>query len=310
MEQFVTLATADKKQEFNLPLTIQTIETVFQLKDVYLTTPEGRVISDLNKLESGKLYRVVGEQKGSKTSDTSAKLEESVQAVLESQQRLEKRLLSVTKDIIKQKRARLDVWTPSKRSLTESISFKNALLEYYERREPPSNINCMVLGKPYAHDKVKASHIWKHATHGKDMDCFGLSADDLSNPRNGLLLAEPLELAFDSKQACFYFDPFSTQLKFVVLDPQLLANKKPIEPNGYGLLTWGDVDGKPLLYPKGKEPFKRLLSWHAYCSFKCAKALGWIDQTKYQLFKDYHKLSETALYPEDENDFELQSEVS
>jgi len=68
----------------------------------------------------------------------------------------EKLLHIVAKELVLQRRKRLDVWTPSKRSRSEQQEFKTGLVNFYDRedRDNHGNIFCMVLNRSYSRDKV------------------------------------------------------------------------------------------------------------------------------------------------------------
>lgn len=103
-----------------------------------------------------------------------------------------------------------DNWRASQRTKTEQGDFKDALVNYYDRGDPqnPGNIFCMVLNWSYPPPSVKASHICKHADPSK-MLLYGLQPSDINSERNGLLLAESFESAFDVKRVCFVMNKFS-----------------------------------------------------------------------------------------------------
>jgi len=170
-----------------------------------------------------------------------------------------------------------------------------------QRDDPkdPNMLFCMVLNRGYPRVNIRAAHIWKHATHGEGLEEFQLDASDISSERNGFLLAEAIEGAFDSKQLCFLYNPLQQNLVCCVLDPSILENY--VTPST--TTKFRDIDGKPLVHPPGCMPFRRLLSWHAQCSFNVALRRKWIDDTKFQTFKDFHSLSEGASIP-DFNDIE------
>lgn len=149
----------------------------------------------------------------------------------------------------------------------------------------------MVLNKAYERSKIRASHIWKYATHGRDLDEFGLQTDDVSSPRNGLLLAESIEMAFAHKQVCFYYDPFRKKLCVKVLDPSLLDQL--VSPSIS--IFFKDIDGAVLRTPDDNHhiPFRRLLNFHAKLAFAEAVTRKWINSTEAQL-EDFFHLSDAG----------------
>jgi len=148
----------------------------------------------------------------------------------------------------------------------------------------------MVLNKFLPRAFVRASHIWKRSTNGLDLDEFGLRPTDVHSCRNGLLLCEPIEQAFDVKDVCFLYDPFQQYIYLKVLNPSLLDNDVSSREK------FKDLDGKRLLYPEGNIPFRRLLNWHAKLSYANAQACGWIPND--EVIQNYFQLSEVASLPE------------
>jgi hypothetical protein len=59
---------------------------------------------------------------------------------------------------------------------------------------------------------------------------------------------------------------------------------------------FADIDGAVLQTPRGNIPYRRLLSFHARCSYKYAKDKGWINST--DTFQEYFDLSEGASNPD------------
>eukprot|EP00604_Paraphysomonas_vestita_P003331 CAMPEP_0174818550 /NCGR_PEP_ID=MMETSP1107-20130205/1279_1 /TAXON_ID=36770 /ORGANISM="Paraphysomonas vestita, Strain GFlagA" /LENGTH=53 /DNA_ID=CAMNT_0016030559 /DNA_START=612 /DNA_END=770 /DNA_ORIENTATION=+ len=45
---------------------------------------------------------------------------------------------------------------------------------------------------------------------------------DIDHVRNGLLLLDPIEQAFDRKDICFLYDPLTNELIAKVLNPSLM----------------------------------------------------------------------------------------
>jgi hypothetical protein len=80
-------------------------------------------------------------------------------------------------------------------SLEESESFKDSLIDFYDREDPNGNGNleCMVLDQYFPRNEVIAAHIWKRSTNGFGLDEFNLTHADLSNPRHGLLLCKKMK---------------------------------------------------------------------------------------------------------------------
>ncbi len=201
----------------------------------------------------------------------------------------------IANEVSIQHRLRLDVWTDSKRSVVEQSEFKERLISFYERGHPKdkSMVRCMIMDKYFCRSIVVAAHIWKYCTQGVGLEEFGLKASDVSCERNGLILCKSIEEAFDAKRVCFLInrlDPSKIILK--VLDPSLLSNYVVSSHPS----TFNDIDGKMLRHPEGNIPFRRILDWHAKCSYSSAKIRGWIDTT--ETFDDFFDMSIGASIPD------------
>ena len=206
-------------------------------------------------------------------------------------------------------RTRMDKWTSSKRSREESTDFKNNLITFYDCAHPtdPNQIKCMVLNQYFPKSTVIASHIWKFCTEGDGLTEFKLEPADLNSNRNGLLLCDAIEKAFDVKGLCFLIDRIRSEELFIkVLDPKLktksvLPPTVPPTPSP----TFNDIDGYqlhcPFTYPSdpslGKNlPFRRILDFHAKCSYEKAINKGWVAPS--ETFDDFFDMSVGASIPD------------
>ncbi len=191
-----------------------------------------------------------------------------------------------------------DIWTETgPRDRKEQEIFKNELLIYYKRSGFfTSKVRCMVTNEWHNRKKVIGGHLWMSKTRGKGLPKFGLAFSDLMSPRNGLLMLEPIENAFDSKYLCFLYNPLggdnSQNFIVKVLNPGLMDQVI----SGTTKL-FRHIDGAILQHPKDRFPFRRILSFHAKCSFKLALNKGWITPEEFQNFQDYFNISETASNP-------------
>lgn len=211
-----------------------------------------------------------------------------------------KKIEFVAKEVVIQHRMRLDIWTESKRSKEEQPAFKDALIAFYQRQHPsdPHLLKCMVLDDFFPKTLVIASHIWKHCTHGEGLDEFGLQENDLSNPRNGILMCKEIEQAFDTKRLCFLVDRLNTNnLVLKVLDPLLLdPATSPLVLSGHSLLKFCDIDGYSLKHPVDNLPFRRILDFHAKRSYQKAINRGWLAANS--TFDDFFDMSIGASIPD------------
>jgi len=208
-------------------------------------------------------------------------------------------------------------WPRPSRTPAESADFKNSLINYYDRGVQGSNdVRCMILDQPVHRDWCTASHLWPHATHGEDLDTyFGLNPrNDLNSARNGLLLCDAIEKAFDRFGVCFIYDPNTLphpELSLFVLDPSLL--NKAVDPPrgtpgtqnyypGHAGVTFADVNYRTLQLPVVNNaphyPFRRILRLHARGSAQIALEAKWIDQFTHDLLMTYVQGSPDAPEPD------------
>ena len=204
----------------------------------------------------------------------------------------------VLKEVSNQKRIRMDNWTTGKRTVEESATFKQSLVDYYQRQGvvDSSRIRCMILDIELPGSAVRGAHIWKSFTNGEGLEDFCLKRCDVSTARNGFLLANRIEEYFDRKFLCFLYDPLGDRGIFLkVLHPEKLAEE--VAP-GHSNLTFADIDGRPLLFPVVREdepfrgPFRRILSFHARRSYLNAQYNAWLPFGV--SYASYFQLSENA----------------
>lgn len=196
-------------------------------------------------------------------------------------------------------RKELDCWHTNSRTIIESEEFKDAVLEMYHCNQTPCNAMCVVLGQLFPRNEVRAAHIVKRETQGDTMHFYGLEKSKIDDPRNGIPMLEPIELAFDRKQLCILHNPANQELRMKVLNPELLL--KPLKSqqgkvykkqNGT-LYTFADVDEKVLQLPHGVYPYRRCLSMHAKFSYSKALQWGWIKDSA--ILDTYFNISDSGL---------------
>ena len=83
------------------------------------------------------------------------------------------------------------------------------------------------------------------------MYLYGLQSQN-DNVRNGLLLLEPFEQAFDRKDICFLYNTLSNQMAAKVLSP-ILMNE--VMQNVTPSQTFASIDGLVLQLPVGVFPY-------------------------------------------------------
>ncbi|CAF3060845.1 unnamed protein product [Rotaria sp. Silwood2] len=229
-----------------------------------------------------------------KKQETDSKLTEEIQKISLKVDYL----LQQNKDRLKNE---LDCWdTSSTRTKEEQDDFKSKLITYYNCGSPKMRtIKCMILNKYFDRNFVRASHIWKAATKGVGLTAFKLNESDVNNERNGLLLYESIEKAFDYKKLCFLYDPFAGNLLVKILCSDLRQTfivDDPINRKNFNeLRTFNDIDNAVLQLPPNIFPYRRLLNWHGRCSFKTAKANKWINKDEH--LEDFFHLSDLISLP-------------
>lgn len=201
----------------------------------------------------------------------------------------------VAAEVVIQHRLRMDKWTSSKRTKKDSDTFKTTLMNYYCRAHPsdPQLLKCMILDTFFPRQQVIAGHIWKSETRGEGLEEFRLTVGDLENPRNGILMCEGFEKAFDVKRVCLLIDRIhSTNIVVKVLDPTLRAEF--VSPST--TVTFDNIDGRSIVHPPDHLPFRRILDFHAKCSFRQAVAQRWIADS--ETFQDFFRMSIGASIPD------------
>jgi hypothetical protein len=148
------------------------------------------------------------------------------------------------------------------------------VIKYY-RRESSSgkSVKCQILNEYVPHtvaqNTIIAAHIWKASTRGKDLEEFGLCAEDVNTARNGLFLTKGIEDAFDNQRVCFLYNTLDKQIYLWVADSRILS--ETIEGSNPPK-KFADVHQKALCCPDANHlPFRRLLSWHARLTLELRK---------------------------------------
>ena len=199
---------------------------------------------------------------------------------------------------VRRLRRALDCWHTNNRTMTESADFKRSVINYYNRActidgtsGSVITASCMVSNSVFKYGELCPAHLVKHCKP-ELMHLYGLSPNDIDNPRNGILLLKEIEIAFDHKDVCFLYHPLRLTLIFQVLCPALLC--KRIHPLSTSeLRTFQDIDGAILQCPPSIYPFRRILSMHAKLSYSRAFHCGWIAESAE--LTDYFAISEATL---------------
>jgi hypothetical protein len=231
--------------------------------------------------------------------------------LLENSHRLERIIIPIAQEVVKQRNIRLDIWTPSKITREENHDFKQRLILFYQCQHStnPNLVKCMMLNDFLNKKRVKASHIYKVSTLGIGLDDFNLVQPNLWNERNGLLLYTTIEDAFDRKEVCFMCNRLTSppSLHLLILNPSLLtklvldtvdANDNTIDVS-LRSLTFGDLNGRQLILPANAIPYRRILNWHAICSMRFAVSMGWMTEAEKGNYQPFFDLSVGATIPTD-----------
>lgn len=169
----------------------------------------------------------------------------------------------------------------------------------------------MLLNEKLSLGELTAAHIFPYR-HGGIIGNYGGSPSDIMSPRNGLVLCERVERAFDDQRVCFLWDPVAFHFIFYVLDNHLY-NQKVCDDPRY-TKTFKDLHGAHLrlpLLPAGAQlkkehplfgkkppasgrypaviPFRRFLQMHARDAFEKAKSWNWISSSQLKDFKEMPK---------------------
>ena len=120
-------------------------------------------------------------------------------------------------------------------------------------------------------DDVVNAHIWpKHTRSENLLSMFGLSADNLDDPRNYLRLSKSLDVAFDNK-AITVIEQNGKLILYVLHDS---LKQKFVSNTKY---TFNDCHLWPLKFGNSNRPFFRILAAHCRNSFIDAFRLKQID---------------------------------
>lgn len=124
------------------------------------------------------------------------------------------------------------------------------------------------------------------------MILYGLSPLEIDNPRNGVLMLDSIEKAFDHLDVCFLYNALTQELTLKVMNPAFLSRR--ILPNSaVELSSFADIDGNVLQCGAGALPYRRVLSVHTKFAFSRALSMGWIANT--QALATYFNVSEAGL---------------
>ena len=211
-------------------------------------------------------------------SQTQQVLNASIQELTSQTAALSASFVGLTKRVAVTERDLLDPWDSIHSSSRNRTEFSKKLKQHYGGENAVAT--CMITGLASTDEVlVKCSHIWPYSSHGKGLEKFGLSCDDVHSPLNGLMLLHLIEEAFDAKRVGFQYNKDADTFTFRVIDPSLLNG------TAYGQHKFQEFDGTNLRIPEeAKErvvegravfPFRRLLVWHFSHVLQKALDLKW-----------------------------------
>jgi hypothetical protein len=229
-----------------------------------------------------------------------------LETMLAAQEDIRKTMLAVqalTSDIVQERNNRRNnaFWaevSENSSNNSKGETFRQQLVKYYGNgtEVSPGNfhsVRCMV-----SHETFQGRKDWR-AGHILPRKCgiwiadFGIAADDINSPRNGIIWATGIEKEFNpAEKVCFLYDLLHHTLKFKVLDKKLLnKNVEGIKK------SFGEINGNSLLIPGGGEafPFLRLIWQHSVAAISKSFERGNISEEERPLFESYLKDSKTWL---------------
>ena len=190
--------------------------------------------------------------------------------------------LGIVKAEVRRVRKELNCWVSNCRTQQESTEFKRAVISFYNMAvtiegDRIVQAKCMVSQAVAPYNDLRPAHLVKHSTPHL-MYLYGLSADDINHPRNGMLMLDSIEKGFDHLDVCFLYNVMSQVLVVKVLNPALSSIR--ILPNSPAeTRTFSNIDGATVLINE-KMPYRRILSVHAKFAYSRALSKGWIDNNE------------------------------
>jgi hypothetical protein len=211
------------------------------------------------------------------------------------------------------------------------LQFKSDLIENYQCACATSEyIKCMIVGHGIRKDKVIASHLVALKDEEK-LVLLGHSVQFKWNYKNGLLLYDSIDVAYENMEITFVMDPETHVIKLIVLFDDVLS--RPVFSDfsfveGYS--SWKNeekkrfrsrfkdfncIHGMELKLPNMVFPSKRILLWACRSAFnyamgetrphECAKSY-FPTEEKWDILNKYVKEASPdygrSLYSDDVND--------
>jgi HNH endonuclease len=155
------------------------------------------------------------------------------------------------------------------RTSRESKTAKEKSIRYYGLY---GENHCQILGN--GTKNVVNAHIWPH-NNRENLVLVSLEEQDIDNPKNILRLHSDIEWHFDRFFLTFEYSGGDFILKILDLNIRTFHLKDTNPP-----LTFGDIDGRKLLFPTTKRenrPWRRLLAAHSIFAHRKARENGFLQ---------------------------------
>jgi hypothetical protein len=191
----------------------------------------------------------------------------------------------------------------SKRAIFKPRLVRDYLQISQKQYHGNAELMCQILGIEFFSFLVIGAHLFKHEW-ASDADIL-LGIKNIESTRNGLLLLGAIEKAYDRSRLCFLKSSTSNSFCLRILDPSLrgvdllaasteFITKKECIKIGRSvdeaiakvtnlltvdgkLLTFGDLEGRPLVCKGKTRPYKRCLNFQAARARSYALKRGWIS---------------------------------
>jgi hypothetical protein len=150
----------------------------------------------------------------------------------------------------------------------DSTTAKQNSIDYYGLA---NKRHCQVLGSGTKH--VKNAHLWPH-NNMANLSLIDLDATDIDNPKNVLRLHSDIEHNFD--RLLLTFVPSGDDFVLEVLDPSI----KNITLKDT-TVTFEGINGRPLLFPNGNHPWRRILGTHSILAHRKAREKGDLEDDQF-----------------------------
>ncbi|GMF35887.1 unnamed protein product [Phytophthora lilii] len=210
--------------------------------------------------------------------DSLAHLDENVTLIVQVPRRAEVSLSTLAMNLLQVILPHVLANAPTTRTERDG-TFKERLCEYYGcfRREK-TWVRCMLLDVAFPRSLVIAAHLFRRNNEYLSLAMMQIS--DIDDEKNGLLLFKPLKYALDHFQISFIrddsgvfrlklFNPSIRDTRIIDLKDRKGNDVLTTEQTGVLLdtfdvaTTFGNLDGKPLVFTGLERPFYRCLNLQA-----------------------------------------------